>query len=171
MEADEDAKQAFVESLKNEKKENIVYVDETGFDEHLYREYAFSKRGQRVIAKIPGKKLKRLSLVAALCNGKILAPFGYSGTGDSNVFHTWVEKVLLPQLKPGQIIIMDNAKIHKSEKTKELIKSVGCELRFLPPYSPDLNPIEHTWASIKQKIRSIIDDFVSIDRALAYIFS
>ena len=79
--------------------------------------------------------------------------------------------MLVPQLKPGQIIIMDNAKIHKSEKTKELKKSVDCELRFLQPYSPDLNQIEHTLASIKQKIRSIIDDFVSIDRALKHVFS
>ena len=109
--------------------------------------------------------------MAALCNGKLLAPFGYSGTGNSDVFHTWVEKVLVPQLKPGQIVIMDNAKIHKSEKTKELIKRAGCELKFLPPYSPDLNPIEHVWASIKQKIRSIIDDYVSIDSALEYVFS
>ncbi len=75
------------------------------------------------------------------------------------VFNTWIEKVLLSELKHGQVVILDNAAFHKSQRTKELIKSVGCELLFLPPYSPDLNPIEKFWANFKAKIKTIIHDF------------
>ena len=73
----------------------------------------------------------------------------FKGTCNTEVFNTWLDKVLIPELCPGQIIIMDNASFHKSAKTRELIESAGCKLLYLPPYSPELNPIEKTWANIK----------------------
>ena len=75
----------------------------------------------------------------------------YKGTCNGKLFEGWVEKFLLPQLKPGQTIIMDNATFHKSKRTKNLIESAGCHLLFLPPYSPDFNPIEQFWAWFKGK--------------------
>ena len=73
----------------------------------------------------------------------------YKGTCNAQLFEKWIEKILLPELKKGQIIIMDNATFHKSERTKILIESAGCQLLFLPPYSPDFNPIEMFWARFK----------------------
>ena len=75
---------------------------------------------------------------------------------NTRLFETWVEKSLIKELKPGQYVVMDNASFHKSQKTKELIESVGCKVIFLPPYSPDLNPIEKFWANMKRWIKGKI---------------
>ena len=85
--------------------------------------------------------------IAAQCGKKVLAPFGYHGTCDAKLFNFWLEKFPVPLLKPGQIVIMDNASIHKTNTTQSIIDKAGCKLLFLPPYSPDLNPIEHFWAN------------------------
>ena len=95
----------------------------------------------------------------------------FKGTCNTELFNAWIEQVLLPELKPGQVVILDNAAFHKSPKTKELIESAGCKLLFLPPYSPDLNPIETFWANLKAKIKSIIDNFNNLSQAIDYAFS
>jgi transposase len=78
---------------------------------------------------------------------------------NAKLFETWVEKFLIKELKPGQFVVMDNASFHKSKNTKELIESVGCRLIFLPPYSPDLNPIEKFWANMKKWLKEEITQF------------
>jgi transposase len=118
-----------------------------------------------------GKRYARHSFVAAKCGKKILAPMTYKGTCNSQLFEKWVEKVLLPEIKKGQIIIMDNATFHKSLNTKLLIESAGCQLLFLPPYSPDFNPIEKFWAWFKRQIREIINTFTSLEHAINYVFN
>jgi len=89
---------------------------------------------------------------------------------NTQVVNTWIKWVLIPVLKPGQIIVMDNASFHKSAKTKELIESAGCRLIFLPPYSPDLNPIEKFWANLKCSLSKIIHNFKSLSDALDFLF-
>ena len=93
--------------------------------------------------------------IAGLNNGKIIAPFCYKGTCDTNLFTIWVSNFLVPVLLPGQIVIMDNATFHKSELTKSLIEQANCKLVFLPAYSPDLNPIEKFWANLKTKSKKL----------------
>lgn len=149
----------------------MVYIDETGIDTYLYREHARAPRGKKIIGEVSGRKFARQSIVAAKCGNEILAPFGYTGTCDAKLFNFWLENMLIPNLKPGQIIIMDNASIHKSETTKKLIKKAGCTLIFLPPYSPDLNPIERFWAKLKKKLRYIMHHFETFENAIATAFS
>ena len=83
----------------------------------------------------------------------------------------WIEDFLVPVLKPGQVVILDHATFQKSDKTKKAIESAGCFLLFLPPYSPDLNPIETFWAILKARIRSVINNFSTLQNALDYAFS
>jgi len=152
-------------------KKRLVYVDESGFDEFLYREYGRAPKGEKVMAEIFGKRFERQSVIGAKRDKEIIAPFGYSGTCDTVLFNFWLETQLVPKLRKGQVVILDNAKIHKSEKTKMIIQKAGCHLVFLPTYSPDLNPIEHTWAHKKQNIRSNMHKFSSLKDAINYAFS
>ena len=110
-------------------------------------------------AVVPGRKFERCSIVAGKCGKKIVAPFGYTGTCDSKLFLKWIKEILAPNLNKNQIVIMDNASIHKSSKIREAIEKVGCKLVYQPPYSPDLNPIEHFWAHLKKKIGSLEPNF------------
>jgi len=122
-----------------------VYLDESGIDSNDGYPYGWSRRGSRCHASKSGKKKKRLSMIAALHEKKLKAAFTFEGYGTQKVFNSYIEEVLVPKLDAGQTIILDNSSIHKSSKTRELIEAVGCKLLFLPPYSPDLNPIEHQW--------------------------
>lgn len=114
------------------------------------------------------RKFERQSMVAAKCGDNILMPFGYSGTCNAELFNLWLKKI--PHLKPKQIIVMDNASIHKTNTTN-IIKRAGCELMFLPPYSPDLNPIEHIWANVKRNLQNNMAKFHSLHDALHVFFS
>lgn len=95
-----------------------------------------------------------------------MAPCWFTGSTDTLVFNTWLEHHLLPTLLPGMTIIMDNARFHKSVETADIIERAGCRLLFLPPYSPDLNPIEHRWFPLKHKARKILRTFLSITHAV-----
>lgn len=97
----------------------------------------------------------RVSIIAALSQGKLIAPLTFEGSCNRIVFEKWLLENLLPILLPGQTIILDNASFHKSEKIKELIETAKCELKYLPPYSPDLNEIEHYWFPIKNRVRKM----------------
>lgn len=118
-----------------------------------------------------GRRYVRESFVAGIVKNKIIAPFCFNGTCDSSLFNLWLNKILLPVLNPGQVIVMDNASFHKSQKTRELISKAGCTLLFLPPYSPDLNPIEKFWANLKRKIRKIKGTFTSLQNTIDYAFN
>ena len=111
------------------------------------------KKEKDYIVCDPENAPDRLSIVGALCDGKFLAPMVYQGYCTAKVIETWLEKSLLPRVKVGPVIIMDNAPFHNSRKIRELIEKAGCELLFLPTYSPDLNPIEHWWQKVKTAIR------------------
>ncbi len=104
----------------------------------------------------PGFKRKRLSIIGALTNNTFTAPFVFEGNCTREVFETYLIKILIPNIKPGQTIVMDNASFHKRGKIQEIIEKAECQLIYLPAYSPDLNPIEHWWASIKHRIKQAL---------------
>lgn len=128
-------------------------MDESGIDSNETYPYGWSKKGQRFHSSRPGKRRDRLSIVGALWKEKLLAPMVYQGYCTAKVIAAWLSHFLLPKLRPGQVIIMDNAPFHNSNEIKQLVEEAGCELLFLPSYSPDLNPIEHWWHKIKTAIR------------------
>lgn len=133
----------------------MVWVDECGIEQGLYRLYARSPRGQRVYCEVDDKRFApRISLIAAYSQGKLQAPMRFEGHTNTIVFELWVERCLVPTLRPHQVIVLDNATFHKLPKTRKLVESAGCMLLFQPPYSPDLNLIEHQWATLKAGIRA-----------------
>lgn len=109
--------------------------------------------------KKSGKYYERTNIVAGYVNKKAIAPLVFNGSCNTKLFEAWVEQSLIKELIPGQFIILDNASFHKSQKIKDLIESVGCHIIYLPPYSPDFNPIEKFWANMKRWIKDNIDNF------------
>lgn len=160
----------FIKELQQYPAEKLVYIDESGIDKFISREYGWGTKGAKVIGEVSGRRYTRESFVAAQHQKKIIAPFCYKGTCDSILFNFWLEHFLLPALGSGYILIMDNATFHKSEQTKLLIENAGCQLLFLPPYSPDLNPIEKFWANLKAKIKRIIKNFSTLAEAVDEAF-
>ena len=152
-------------------KKRLVFVDESGFDSFFHREYARAPRGEKIIGEVSGKKFERESIVAAKRGKEILAPLCYKGTCDTKLFNFWLQNHLVPNLRKGQIVILDNASIHKSEETRKIVERAKCRLVFLPPYSPDLNSIEHSWSHMKQNIRSNIKNFSSLAEAVIHALS
>lgn len=119
---------------------------------------------------ISGKRYQRESFVAGKVGSRIIAPFCYQGTCNTDLFNYWVEHFLVPELVPGQVVILDNATFHKSYKSKELIESSGCRILFLPPYSPDLNPIEIFWANFKRTVKEKIKQVKDLSEAVNVSF-
>jgi len=145
-------------------------VDETGIDQFLYRQHARAFRGEKVHGEISGRKFKRVSIVAGECGANIIAPLEFDGTADHVLFEFWFEEILLRELKPGYVIVMDNASFHRKAVLQALAEKSGCSVLFLPPYSPDLNPIENFWARLKRALRSSLALFDSFDDAFVSLF-
>lgn len=103
--------------------------------------------------------MQRTSALAGLCDKEVLAPLLFQGSCNTELFVAWIEQQLIPALKTGQTVIMDNASIHKSPRVRQLIEDAGCKLIYLPPYSPDLNPIETFWANMKKWIKEKLKSF------------
>ena len=152
-ERDEDKRKKFLAKIRDKRPEQLVYIDESGMDNREDYGYGWNELGKRYYDLKSGKRSLRVSIISGLCEGKLVAPLTFEGSCNRVVFEKWLGEKLLPQLKTGQLVILDNASFHKSQKVRELIESVNCELEYLPPYSPDLNEIEHYWFPIKNRVR------------------
>ena len=147
--------------------EQRIYLDESGINQYLYREYGRRMRGQKVFGEISGKRFARQSVISALFfKGKFLSPMRFEGTCDTILFNAWLKQALIPNLIPSQVLILDNTSFHKSAETRRLVEAAGCKILFLPPYSPDLNPIEKYWANMKVKVRELLPKVRAFTEAL-----
>jgi transposase len=133
--------------------QRLVFIDETAVTTKMVRHYGRSPRGERLVAKLPHGHWKTLTLVAGLCIDGVTAPYVMDGAMDGLTFVAYVEQVLAPTLAKGDIVFMDNLRTHKVHGVREAIAAVGATVRYLPAYSPDLNPIEQAFAKLKAALR------------------
>jgi transposase len=131
-----------------------VFVDETGTNTAMARRYGRAPRGQRVDGPVPHGHWKTVTLTAAVRLGGVGGCLAFDGATDALTFETYIEQVLAPTLRPGDIVVMDNLKCHKGAAIERAITAVGAELRYLPAYSPDLNPIEKLFSKLKALLRT-----------------
>ena len=134
-------------------EEKRCYVDESGFQSYYDREYAYAPRGEKVIGEISGMRFARTNLVAGQIGGRTVAPMYYDGSTNSAVFEFWFEDTLMPALSQGDVVIMDNAQFHRKGVLRQIASRYHVMVLFLPPYSPDYNPIEKLWANMKRWLR------------------
>ena len=127
-----------------------VYVDETGFARASSRQYAYAPKGICVEAKVSSNRYKCTTLIGARIQGSFTAPVLFDGSCDAIAFNAWLEEMLCPLLDDRHVVILDNASFHKGSQTAALIAKCGASLLFLPPYSPELNPIEKDFATLKR---------------------
>jgi transposase len=131
----------------------LVFVDEMGTNTSLSPLYAWSKKGQRAFCSVPRNRGPNTTLLTSMSVEGMGPSMAVEGATDREVFETYVERVLTPRLRPGQVVVMDNLTAHKGERVKDIIEEQGCELLYLPPYSPDLNPIEEAFSKVKRILR------------------
>ena len=131
----------------------LVFVEEMGTNTSLSPRYAYSPKGRRAYARVPRDRGANTTLLASMSLKGMGPCLAVEGAATTTVFEAYVEKVLTPILRHGQIVVLDNLGAHKSERARKLIEGRGCNLLFLPPYSPDFNPIEEAFSKIKDALR------------------
>jgi transposase len=134
--------------------EQLIFVDETGSHIDMARAYGWAPRGQRAYAAKPRNRGQALTLIGALGVNGLVATMTVTGGTDGEVFRSYVEQVLVPQLRAGTVVLMDNLKAHKVPGIREAIEAAHATLRYLPSYSPDLSPIELCWSKVKTILRT-----------------
>lgn len=132
----------------------LVFIDETGTNTKMVRRYGRGRRGQRVIGKVPHGHWKTTTFVAALRHDGLTAPLVVDGAINGDIFLAYVEQQLVRTLQPGDVVVMDNLASHKKAGVREAIEAAGARVVYLPPYSPDFNPIELVFAKLKWLLRS-----------------
>ena len=131
----------------------LVFIDETSLNTKLARLYGRCPRGQRCLSAVPHGHWQSSTFLAALRHDQIVAPFLVDGPVDAGVFLVYLQQVLLPCLHPGDVLILDNLATHKVQAVEPMLRSRKVELRYLPPYNPDLNPIEPAFSKLKAHLR------------------
>jgi transposase len=132
----------------------LVFVDETWASTNMSRRYGRSPRGRRLVMPVPHGHWKTTTFVAALTAGGMIAPTVVDGAMTGEVFEAYVRQQLAPALRSGSVVVMDNLACHKRPGVRRVIEAAGCDLLLLPPYSPDLNPIELAFSKLKRLLRS-----------------
>lgn len=133
----------------------LVFIDETGVNLALTRLYGRAPRGQRAIGATPKNYGQSVTLIGAIDRHGLVATLTFRGATDTEAMKVFVKEILLPELKPGDCVIWDNLTVHKTRVVQDLFQEAKVELLFLPPYSPDFNPIEMCWSKLKTHLRAV----------------
>ena len=139
------------EIVESQGSGSIVYLDESGFDSNCHRIHGWSERGKKIYGQKQGSIRGRTNLIVAKSGNRLLAPVLFEGSTNNIWFNDWLENHLFKELPPNATVIMDNAAFHKTKATRDLFENSSFNLLYLPPYSPDLNPIEQDFAIIKKR--------------------
>ena len=148
-----EARSNWFEQFAGVKVSQLVFLDEFGAATNMTRTRGRGPRGERVVGKVPHGHWELLSSIAAMTVHGILACGSFEGATDTDTFVAFVRKGLVPLLRPGQVVVLDNLSAHKGPAVRALVESAGCRLLPLPPYSPDLNPIEMAISKVKALLR------------------
>jgi transposase len=152
-ERDEQRRGAFTKYIKSIVSERFVFVDECSTNISLSPIYAGAPEGERAFGKAPRNLGKNISLISAIDSDGVKPSMSVEGAVDGKAFETYIKHFLLPTLERGRIVVMDNLSVHKSKRVERLIEEAGATLLFLPPYSPDFNPIEEAFSKVKSILR------------------
>jgi len=147
------AREAFLEKLSSVEPDRLVFLDESGAKTNLTPLRGRALRGERVWGHAPHGHWQTTTMLGALRLGGVCAGMVVDAATDAVVFETFIEQLLVPTLRRGDVVVMDNLAPHKSAAVREAIEATGAEVWFLPPYSPDFNPIESMWSKVKQFLR------------------
>ena len=147
------ARQRWKDTQKLLDRKGLVFIDETGTSTNMARARGRCRRGARLVGKVPHGHWKITTFVAGLRCDAITAPFVIDQPMNSAIFKAYLEQCLVPTLKPDDIVVMDNLSSHKGDDVRQIIEAAGAKLLYLPPYSPDLNPIEMAFAKLKAHLR------------------
>ena len=147
------SRDAWKESQPQMDPQKLVFIDETWASTSMTRRYGRAPKGQRLVEPIPHGHWKITTFVAALRQGGVVAPMTCDGAINGDLFVAYLEQCLVPVLRPGDVVVMDNLSSHKRAGVREAIEGAGCTLRYLPAYSPDLNPIENAFSKLKALLR------------------
>jgi transposase len=166
-EANRQLRAAYLERISQIAPERLIYLDESGVSTQMTRRSGRVHGSARLREAVPAGDWKTLIVLGALSSRGIVAAMTVEAATDREVFLTYLDEVLCPKLKPGDVVVMDNLSTHKMEEVRQRIEAAKAELLYLPPYSPDLNPIEKAWSKLKQlmgasKARSVI----ALDQAI-----
>lgn len=132
-----------------------MFLDESGVTTEMTRRYGWGPRSERVSEAVPAGHWRTLTVLAALTTSGVLASMTIESPTDGDVFLAFVEQVLAPRLEAGHVVVLDNLAAHKVPGIRQLIENRGAQLLYLPPYSPDFNPIEQAWSKLKQLLRAV----------------
>jgi transposase len=147
-------RQQFIERIRVTPPERLIFLDESGVTTSMTRLRGRCPGGRRIHEATPGGHWKIMTILGAMSLSGMIATMTIEEATDADIFLAYVEQVLSPVLKSGDVVVMDNLSSHKVDGVRESIEKAGAELLYLPPYSPDLNPIEKAWAKLKQLLRS-----------------
>lgn len=136
--------------------DTLVFLDETSTQITMHRTHGRAPRGQRLVTAVPRNHGRNVTCLAALTATGVGPSLAFEGTLNGAVFAQWVADQLVPTLRPGQIVILDNLSVHKDARARHAIEAAGCQLRFLPAYSPDFNPIELVFSRLKSHLRAVV---------------
>jgi len=154
-------REAWFEGQLDLDPKRLVFIDETWASTNMARRYGRAPRGRRLRVGVPHGHWKTTTFVAGLRTTGLVAPFVLDGPLNRQAFETYVAKVLVPELTSGDVVVMDNLSSHKGPRTREMIEAAGARLLYLPPYSPDFNPIENAFAKLKALLRKAAERTVT----------